>query len=139
MHVGCVCADPSMTVSQAAGIMEKKGIGAMPVLRRGGGLAGMVTDRDLVVRCLATERDPATTLVGDIVDGPVICIDRDATLREALSLMEEHMIRRLPVLDDQPEPIGMISQGDIATRGGASLVGELVKAVSTGPALQHAL
>lgn len=87
--------------------------GALPVLDAQDRLTGIVTDRDIVTKCVAAGHDPGTMLVGDLVGPEVFKVDTDADVDEILRLMETHQVRRLPVLDDG-HPVGMISEADIA-------------------------
>ncbi len=112
----CVLAqDP---VSKAAEIMKNEDIGAVPVLEseETPRLLGLVTDRDIVIRCVADGQDVRSMSVQDVMSGqPVTCRAEDP-LVDAFDKMAQHQIRRLPVVDANEHVIGIISQADIATR-----------------------
>jgi CBS domain-containing protein len=93
----------------------------------------MLTDRDSVVKALAQGRDPATTMCGEFAQ--VRWVDADASLEEALSMMREHAVKRLCVLDDS-KLCGIITEGDIATHTAEQTTGDLVEAIASTPA-QH--
>ncbi|MGP3971247.1 CBS domain-containing protein [Streptomyces sp. 6N223] len=100
------------TVSTAAKLMRQNDTGDVAVLDDGH-LIGIVTDRDITVRVVAEDL-PATTQVGDVAsESDIVTVTPRATLDEATSLMREHAIRRLPVLEEG-ELVGMLSIGDIA-------------------------
>lgn len=138
MHAGCTCVSFDQTIYEAAQMMASKGIGALPVCGPDEKLIGMLTDRDIVVRCIAKGLAPSFCVVGDIVSGPILWVRDTATASEVLAMMEEHKIRRLPVLDAKSQLCGIIAQSDIAECLGEAAVGEVVAEVSKGPALQHA-
>lgn len=139
MHRGCVTVGSDVTVTEAARILQREGIGALPVRGESDSMRGMITDRDIAIKCVAARHDPTRTAVSAIASEPLIFIDSDATAREALDVMEEHRIKRLPVAGIKGGIIGMISQADIARRLGHECTGELVEAMSCGPAMQHAM
>jgi CBS domain-containing protein len=99
----------------------------------------MITDRDIVVKCIAEGRDPAMCEVAELIEGPLFWISDDTDIMTALALMEEHKIRRVPVIDAQRKLCGMLSQADIATHLDNQEVGLFVAAISSGPAVQHAV
>src|SRR2546423_2135752 len=121
------------TVADAAAAMARLDIGALPVARNDGQLEGMITDRDLALRVVAEGRDPRTTRVGEIRrEGTVVTVGADDSVEEALRLMKEHAVRRLPVVDDH-QIVGMVSQADIATNMPSGATGDLVQAISEAP------
>ena len=100
------------TVAQAATKMWEQQTGSLLVVDAEGGLAGIITERD-VLKTIATGLDPAATTVRNVMGSEPITIHPRATLREAAAVMTEHWIRHLPVLDDG-KLVGMISQRDLA-------------------------
>ncbi|UOG20202.1 CBS domain-containing protein [Gordonia amicalis] len=134
MHEGAECIEAQATLAQAAGLMAELDIGALPVLDAQDRLTGIVTDRDIVTKCVAASHDPGTMLVGDLVGSEMFKVDTDADVDEILRLMETHQVRRLPVLDDG-HPVGMISEADIARNLPEYTVGHLVEAVCAPRAL----
>jgi CBS domain-containing protein len=101
-------------VRTAALRMRTCNIGSLPVME-GGQLVGMLTDRDITVRCTAMGQDPNTTPVREAMTAHVITCEPDATLVEAERLMEDKMVRRLVVVDGQRNPVGILSLDDLAT------------------------
>jgi CBS domain-containing protein len=107
-----VCVASTDTVSAVAKAMRDHGVGTALVLADGQ-LSGLVTDRDIAVRVLAENRDPGTTLVGEICGGEVAVLGPDDSVEQAERLVRERAIRRIPVLADGI-PVGMVSTGDLA-------------------------
>lgn len=99
-------------VAEAARRMKSRNVGDVIVLD-GDKICGVVTDRDIVVRAIAEDRDPQQTKLGDICSRDLITLERTATVDQAIALMREHAIRRLPVTD-QGKPVGIVSIGDLA-------------------------
>ena len=104
---------PEESVAVAARMLERNHIGAMPVCTQDGKLRGMITDRDIVVRCLASGRKPEETSVGEIMTGKVYVGRPDMDAGLAANLMGREQVRRLPVMD-AGKLCGMVSVGDIA-------------------------
>ena len=107
--------DQEETVAVAARTLAHYNIGALPVCDRAGKLCGMVTDRDLVTRCLAAGRKPENTKVGDVMTGQVVSAAPDMDTGVAAHLMGRQQIRRLPVVKNG-KLCGMVSLGDLAVR-----------------------
>jgi CBS domain-containing protein len=105
----------SSTVEEVASIMKVEDVGAVPVVDEDDDLVGIVTDRDIVVRCIAEGRDPAETSVQDVLSQQLETIEPDVDVEEAARLMADKQIRRLPVCEDG-ELVGMISIGDLAVK-----------------------
>lgn len=133
MHAGCECIGESRSLLDAAKRMEELDIGAMPICGEDDRLKGMLTDRDIVVKALARGKDPATTRVGDLAQRTVVWIGADASFAEALSLMREHAVKRLPVMDDNKRLCGIVTEADIATHAPEQKTGELVGAIASTP------
>lgn len=106
---------PEETVAVAARMMEHNNIGAIPVCGSDGKLCGMVTDRDLVIRCLAAGKSPQTTSVCDVMTGKIYVGRPDMEIAVAAGLMGREQIRRLPVMENG-KLCGMVSIGDIARK-----------------------
>ena len=111
---------PDETVAVAARTLERYNIGILPVCGGDGKLCGLVTDRDLVTRCLAAGRSPANTTVRDVMTAKVISAQPDLDGAAAASLMGKEQIRRLPVVENG-RLCGMVSLGDLATQQETSL------------------
>jgi CBS domain-containing protein len=114
MHRGAECVAASDTLEAAARMMRDSHVGALPICGLDYRLQGIVTDRDIVVKCLAEGRDPKATTAGDLAQGKPVWVDANAEDGDVLRLMEEHHIRRLPVIEEH-ELVGMISEADLAT------------------------
>ena len=114
----------------AAKRMEQLDIGAMPICGQDNRLKGMITDRDIVVKVLAQGKDPASTMAGDLAQDKLRFVQADASIDQALSMMQEHKVRRLPVLDEDKSLCGMITEADIATHMPRERIGEMVGAIA---------
>lgn len=100
------------TVEVAARTLAHYNIGALPVCGHDGRICGLVTDRDLVTRCLAAGRQPGNTTVGQVMSGSVIGVPPDLDTAEAARIMGHRQVRRLPVVENE-KLCGMISLGDL--------------------------
>jgi CBS domain-containing protein len=101
------------TLVDAARKMRDLDVGSLPICGRDERLQGMLTDRDIVVRCIAEGGDPARTLAGDLAQGKPVTIGADDAAEEALRTMAEHQVRRLPVIDGH-KLVGILAQADVA-------------------------
>jgi CBS domain-containing protein len=126
---------PDTPISEAAQLMETEDVGALPVLD-GEQLAGIITDRDIVIRAVAKAKDPKGMPVRDVASREVATIGPDDSLSDALKLMASAQVRRIPVVDADNRLVGMLSQADVALEAKEKDVGELVEEISrpqTGP------
>ncbi|GAA3763795.1 CBS domain-containing protein [Spinactinospora alkalitolerans] len=112
MHVGLATLEPQGTVADAARMMREYNTGDV-LVARDERLVGIVTDRDIVVRTVASGEDPAATPVERICSTSVAAIGPDARVDDAIRLMREHAVRRLPVSEDG-RLVGVVSIGDLA-------------------------
>jgi CBS domain-containing protein len=112
--------------------MEAEDVGALPVLD-GEHLAGMITDRDIVVRAVAKGKDPRGMPVREIATKDVVSVGPEDSLSEALRLMASHQVRRLPVVDQDNRLVGVLAQADVALESKEKAVGELVEEISKPP------
>jgi CBS domain-containing protein len=101
------------TIREAGLAMRSSDVGDVLVMR-GGGICGIVTDRDIVVRTVAEGRDPNRAMLGEICSRQLVHIAPDDTIDHAMELMREYAVRRLPVFDNGA-PIGILSLGDLAS------------------------
>ena len=123
--------EPSATVVDAARVMKQQDVGPVPVVENGDRLAGIVTDRDIVLRVVAEGRDPQSTTVGETMSRDLATVDPDQPLDEALRLMARHQIRRLPVCEEDGRLVGIVAQADIATElGDDRVTGQVVEEIS---------
>jgi CBS domain-containing protein len=120
--------EPSATVKDAAGLMARDDIGPVPVVEDGR-LTGIVTDRDIVIRVVAEGRDPNTTTVGEIATKDIVTVSPDDDLEDALRLLAENQVRRLPAVEGD-RLVGIVAQADIARLGKDSKTGEVVEEIS---------
>lgn len=123
------CIGENETMAQAARLMADLDVGALPICGEDKRLKGMLTDRDIVVKCLAEGGDPREAHAGSLAQGKPVTIGADDDIRDALTTMETHQVRRLPVIDGH-DLVGMISQADVALALSATETGEAVRAIS---------
>lgn len=107
-----VCMAPTESVSAAARAMKEHGIGTILVTDNDQ-LSGLVTDRDIAIRVLAENRDPATTRLADICSADVVALGPDDDVSKAVQLVRERAVRRIPVVENG-RPVGIVSIGDLA-------------------------
>ncbi|MFI1968881.1 CBS domain-containing protein [Streptomyces cinnamoneus] len=132
MHPGAQWITRDETLSRAAQVMEMLDVGALPVSDENSRLCGIVTDRDIVVKCLARGRDPAKVTAGELCEGTPRWIDADADVQEVLNEMERHRIRRLPVVENK-RLVGMISEADVVRQLPDDQVAEFTSAIYSSP------
>jgi len=123
------CVKEDETLVDAARLMRDLDVGALPICGNDERLKGMLTDRDIVVKCIADGGDPSSVTAGSLGQGKPITIGADDDIREALEVMQQHQVRRLPVIDGH-DLVGIISQADIARSLSASETGETVAEIS---------
>jgi len=132
MTAGAECARTTDTITDAARKMRDLGVGALPICGEDDRLAGMITDRDIVLKCVAEGHDTTSMKVEEYAGDEVVTIGADDSVEEALSTMTKAGVRRLPVIDGH-DLVGMISQADIARNLPEDKVGDLVEAISSAP------
>ena len=103
------------TVQRAAQLMDELNVGAIPVVDDSK-LVGMITDRDITVRSVAVGQDPTGTRVGDVMSTDVRTCTVDQGVEDVLAQMADVQIRRVPVVDDNGQVIGIVSLGDVVTK-----------------------
>jgi len=123
------CVGENETLVDAARLMASLDVGALPICGEDQRLKGMLTDRDIVVKCLAQGGDPSATTAGSLAEGKPVTIGADDDVREALETMKQHQVRRLPVIDGH-ELVGIISQADVARALEPAAAGETVAQIS---------
>ena len=123
------CVKEDQTLVEAARLLRDLDVGALPICGTDDRLKGMLTDRDIVVKCLAEGGDPATVTAGSLGEGKPVTIGADDDIREALETMQQHQVRRLPVIDGHAL-VGIISQADIALSLSATEIAETVAEIS---------
>ncbi len=121
--------DADQTVAYAAKMMRDEDVGIAPVVE-GERLVGTLTDRDIAVRVVAEGKDPQTLKARDVASTSVITVAPQQDLDEALRLMANHQIRRLPVVEGDGRVVGVLAQADVAEEAKPKKVGELVEEIS---------
>lgn len=111
--------EPDATIKDAASIMQQYNIGSIPVVDNNG-LVGIVTDRDIVVRNIASDQDPFSTPVRNIMTSQVTTVTPEEDVKSISEIMSKRQVRRLPVVENQ-KLVGMVSLGDIATTGKSNM------------------
>ncbi|SOD63987.1 CBS domain-containing protein [Streptomyces zhaozhouensis] len=129
MNPGAQWIPATESLDRAAQLMRELDVGALPVSDANERLCGIVTDRDIVVRCVAAGLDPAHTTAGDLVRGTPRWVSTLAEEDEVLAEMVAHQIRRLPVIDENKRLVGMISEADLARTLADDQVAEFVERV----------
>ena len=126
------CCTPDTTIQDVAVLMVQHDCGEIPVIRGENDrrMVGVITDRDIVCRVVASGEDPAEALVEDSMTQSPVAVRSDMSLDECLALMEEHQIRRVPVVDENELICGIVSQADIAVGAAPAETGKLVREVS---------
>ena len=130
-----ICCLPTDTIECVAQMMKAQDVGSIPVVENPNSkkLVGIITDRDLVLKGVAEGRDCRGSSIAEIMTrNPVTCRERD-DVEKAFKAMSDHQVRRLPIVNDNNEIVGIIAQADIATRVEqpnkvAEVVGEISKA-----------
>lgn len=129
MHKGAQWVSPDTPLTEVARKMKELDVGSIPV-GENDRLVGMVTDRDIACRAVADGRDcDAVTAREVMTDGIIFCRDME-DLDDALRIMEQKQIRRLPVINEQKRLVGMLSLGDVSQAAPHALTGEVTAAVS---------
>jgi CBS domain-containing protein len=132
MTSGVQCAEVGDTIAEAARKMRDLEVGALPICGEDNRLKGVITDRDIVLNCVAEGLDANAVRVEDYAGDEVVTIGADDDIEEALSTMSRAGVRRLPVIDGH-DLVGMISQADIARNLPEDRIGALVEAISSAP------
>jgi CBS domain-containing protein len=120
--------EPNATVADAAKVMAQEDVGPVPIVEDGR-LVGIVTDRDIVVRVVAEGRDPNATTVKEIASTDLVTVAPGDDLDEALNLLAERQVRRLPVVEGD-RLVGIVAQADVARLGKDKKTGEVVEEIS---------
>lgn len=131
MHPGAECIGEHETLAYAAQRMRELDVGAMPVCGDDDRLHGIITDRDIVIKCVAQGGDPMAMTAGRLAQGTPVVVDAMDDVDRVLRTMEDNRIRRLPVIQDR-RLVGMISEADLARNLSDEQVGHFVEAVCGG-------
>jgi CBS domain-containing protein len=129
MHKGVACVSPDTAIDAVAKKMRELDVGVIPVAANGN-LVGMITDRDITIRCVAGNEAMSKVKAKDVMtSGVVYCRDNE-DVEDAVRIMEGKQIRRLPVLDEAMQVVGMVSLGDVSHALPRDITGEVTKSVS---------
>jgi CBS domain-containing protein len=134
MNAGVTCVGEHETLSAAAQHMREQNIGALPICGDDDRLHGMLTDRDIVVKGLAAGLDPNNTTAGELARDRVYYVDANASIQEMLDVMEEHQVRRLPVIEGH-RLVGIVTEADIARHLPEHAIVQFVKAICSPAAI----
>jgi CBS domain-containing protein len=129
MHQGAEWVEPQTPIDEIARKMRDLDIGAIPV-GENDRLIGMVTDRDIACRAVANGTDPGKLTARDVMSKGILYCRETEDLEDAMRIMEQKQVRRLPVINDRKRMVGMLSLGDIAHAASHELSGEVTAAVS---------
>ncbi|MDJ0460187.1 CBS domain-containing protein [Streptomyces sp. H27-C3] len=122
------CIPATETLDRAAQLMRDHRIGALPVQNGDKELIGIVTDRDIIVKCVAAGHDPAKVTAGDLSEGAPVSVDVSADASDAIRVMGEARIRRLLILDNG-RPAGVVTEADLARSLPAEQLADFVSRV----------
>ncbi|MGI9412068.1 MAG: CBS domain-containing protein [Hyphomicrobiales bacterium] len=129
MHKGAYSAAPETGIRHVAAMMAEQDIGCIPVVD-GGKLAGVITDRDIACRVVAAGQDCSDVTAEKVMSKEVIFCREAEEIGDAVHIMENNQVRRLPVIDADDHLTGMLSLGDVSHGTSREMTGEMVKAVS---------
>jgi CBS domain-containing protein len=121
--------DADKPVSYAAKMMRDEDVGLAPIVE-GDRLIGTLTDRDIATRVVAEGRDPESTTVREVASQDLVTIDPQQGLDEALRLMAQHQVRRLPVVEEDGRLVGVVAQADVAQQADPAQTGRMVEEIS---------
>jgi CBS domain-containing protein len=121
--------DAEKPVAYAAKMMRDEDVGLAPIVE-GDRLVGTLTDRDIAIRVVAEGRDPESTSVREVASTDLVTVDPQQDLDEALRLMAEHQVRRIPVVEEDGRLVGVVAQADIARQADDRQTGEVVEQIS---------
>ena len=126
------CCTPETSLVDVAKLMAERDCGCIPVVesQQSKRLAGVITDRDIVVRAVANNRDPSTATAGDFMSRPVFTATPETSEEELCHLMEQHQVRRVPVVDENSACCGIVSQADIARVAPEAETAEVLRDIS---------
>ena len=134
MSTQVIAVSPEENAAVAARLMARHNVGALPVCTADRQLQGMLTDRDIVLRCVAANRDPEKVPVRHVMTGRVVTVDADMDVEDAIARMSREQVRRLPV-EDRGKLCGMLTLGDLAnspkfTMEAAGALGQICTGIS---------
>lgn len=128
MNPEVTCVAEHATLLEAARKMRELNVGALPICADDDRLLGMLTDRDLVVKAVAADLDVNATEVGALAQHALYWVEADATIDHMLAVMEEHQVRRIPVIESH-RLVGLVTEADIARHLPEHAIVDFVKAI----------
>ena len=118
-------------LQEVARMMRDVDAGVIPVCNVSNKIVGLVTDRDIVVRAVADGRNPAEMDVAQVMSKDIHCVRESDSIDRVFEMMSQHQIRRVPVVNDQDELVGIVAQADVATKTNKDKrVGQTVEEIS---------
>jgi CBS domain-containing protein len=130
MHPGAECIGADDSAAAAAQKMRDLGVGSLPICGADDRLHGILTDRDIVLRCIAEGRDPAEVRAGDLAQETLFWVEATVGVGEVLHQMEDHRVKHLPVIDNH-RLVGIITEADLARNLDEHRLAEFVEKVYT--------
>ena len=132
MTANPTCCTPDSSLPEVARMMVKKDCGEIPVIEDEESRLpiGVITDRDIVCRTIANDRNPLDLTAADCMTKPIVTVTPNMSLEECCRIMEEKLIRRVPVVDDSGACIGIVALADISLHTGKNVAGHIVREVS---------
>ena len=115
MTKNVICVGEHESAGVAARLMARYNLGSLPVRRLDGSLAGMLTDRDLVLRCMAADKNAGSVRVGSVMTGRIVSAQAGMDVSQAAALMAKEQVRRLPVTE-QGRLVGLVTLADLSRR-----------------------
>jgi CBS domain-containing protein len=132
MHAGVECVPSHETLDRAAQMMRNLNVGSLPICGPDNKLMGIITDRDIVVKCVAMGKDPARMTAEELAQGTPVWVEANASEDDVVSLMEGNKIRRMPVIEEHML-VGMISEADLAQHLSEDKLAHLVATITAAP------
>jgi CBS domain-containing protein len=130
MTANPMCCSEGTPLMDVAKAMVEQDCGEIPIVSSDGALMGVVTDRDIVCRLVATGKNPLEATAATCMSSPVVSVRETTPLEECARVMEQHQVRRVPVVNGGGRCCGIVSQADIAQHGSRRMTADLVKDLS---------
>ncbi|MBC6451379.1 CBS domain-containing protein [Actinokineospora alba] len=128
MHAGAECINEDESLLVASRMMRDLDVGSLPICGNDDRLHGIITDRDIVLKCCAEGKNPADMKASDLANGAPHCVMADADINQVLRTMQSHQIRRVPVLEGK-RLVGMISEADVGRHLSEDQIAQFVESV----------
>ena len=132
MNAGATCINEDQTLLEAARMMRDMGVGSLPICGNDQKLHGIITDRDIVVKCVAEGKDVSTCTAGELAQGEVTWVDAMTDVSDVVDVMGREQVKRMPVIEDH-QLVGMISEADLARHLDERQLSEFVEKVFARP------